>query len=257
MPLSDEERRQAADFARLDYDGFRRLAAQPGLSAHERIGFPDSLRAGREEAIWGDIRRKLPALEAGAGLAVMDIGPGCAGLPRLMMALCAARGHALTLVDSPEMLAALPDGAGIAKLPGRFPEGVAGLEALAGTQDAVLCYSVLHYAFTGGQVFAFLDAALRLLRPGGALLLGDVPNASMRRRFLASAAGRAFHRAWTGRDEDPEPGFNTPVEGEMDDAVVMALLARARAAGADAWVLPQPPELPMANRREDILVRRP
>jgi hypothetical protein len=51
--------------------------------------------------------------------------------------------------------------------------------------------------------------------------------------------------------------FNAPVKGEMDDAVVAALVARARAAGTDAWVLPQPTRLPMANRREDILLRQP
>jgi hypothetical protein len=79
----------------------------------------------------------------------------------------------------------------------------------------------------------------------------------MRRRFLASAAGAAFHRGYTGRDEDPDPGFNQVSEGEMDDAVLFALMARARAAGADAWLLPQPPHLPMANRREDLLLRRP
>jgi hypothetical protein len=39
--------------------------------------------------------------------------------------------------------------------------------------------------------------------------------------------------------------------------VVMAVLGRARAAGADAYVVPQHPALPMANRREDILIRKP
>jgi hypothetical protein len=89
------------------------------------------------------------------------------------------------------------------------------------------------------------------------MLLGDIPNASMRRRFLASAAGAVYHRRYTGHDEDPVVTFNTLVEGEVDDAVVAALVARARAAGTDAWVLPQPDRLPMANRREDILLRRP
>ena len=39
--------------------------------------------------------------------------------------------------------------------------------------------------------------------------------------------------------------------------MVLALLARARAQGFHAWALPQAAELPMANRREDILIRRP
>jgi hypothetical protein len=38
---------------------------------------------------------------------------------------------------------------------------------------------------------------------------------------------------------------------------MIALLLRARAAGADAYIVPQDPALPMANRREDILIRKP
>ena len=60
-----------------------------------------------------------------------------------------------------------------------------------------------------------------------------------------------------GCDEDPDVVFNAPVERQIDDAVIAAMLGRARAAGTDAWVVPQPPHLPMANRREDILLRRP
>jgi hypothetical protein len=39
--------------------------------------------------------------------------------------------------------------------------------------------------------------------------------------------------------------------------VTLALLARARDAGFHAWVMPQPPALPMANRREDLVFERP
>jgi 2-polyprenyl-3-methyl-5-hydroxy-6-metoxy-1,4-benzoquinol methylase len=256
--MDEAERRQARAFAELTYEGFRELAGRADLSRYQRIGFPDSLRAGREAAIFDDIRAKLPALEAGRGLRVLDIGPGCSDLPGQIIETCRARGHEITLVDSPEMLAALPDAPFIRKVEGPFPQCAPALEGLRGQVDLIICYSVLHYVFAAGPLFGFLDAAMALLRPGGgAMLIGDVPNASMRRRFLASAAGATFHRQYTGRDEDPVPGFNQPAEGEMDDAVLFSLVARARAAGVDAWILPQPPGLPMANRREDLLLRRP
>jgi len=38
---------------------------------------------------------------------------------------------------------------------------------------------------------------------------------------------------------------------------VLAVLAHARAAGMHAFVVPQASGLPMANRREDILIGRP
>ena len=51
--------------------------------------------------------------------------------------------------------------------------------------------------------------------------------------------------------------FNAPTRGETDDAVVFAILSRARSSGFHGWVVPQDPSLPMANRREDILIARP
>jgi hypothetical protein len=42
--------------------------------------------------------------------------------------------------------------------------------------------------------------------------------------------------------------------GKIDDAVIVSLLLRCRLAGFDAYVLPQGPDLPMANRREDVLI---
>jgi hypothetical protein len=79
----------------------------------------------------------------------------------------------------------------------------------------------------------------------------------MRKRFFSSAAGIRCHREYTGRDELPEVRFNQLEPGQMDDSVVLSILARARAQGFHAWVVPQGEGLPMANRREDILIRKP
>jgi hypothetical protein len=80
----------------------------------------------------------------------------------------------------------------------------------------------------------------------------------MRRRFLASAAGIAHHRRYVGDAAAmPTLGFNRLQRGELDDALALALVSRARAAGFHGWIVPQDPGLPMANRREDVLVERP
>lgn len=244
-------------FGGLTYEDFRRMAGDDALSQHERIGFPDDLRDGAAAAILADIEAKLPALGDEDKL-VVDIGPGCADLPRLLRDRCSERAHTLVFVDSAEMLDHHADGPGLVKVPGRFPVDTPDLVAeRRGTADAVLAYSVLQYAFADASVFDFVDAALELLAPGGRMLVGDVPNASSRKRFLASAAGEAHHRALTGRDERPPVTFNALERGEPDDAVVLALVARARAAGFHAWIVPQPAGLPMANRREDLLFERP
>lgn len=244
-------------FAGLDFEGFRRLAGDSTLSKYERIGFPDSYREGYEEAIFADIRAKLPALEQ-SGKIVLDIGPGCSDLPQMLVALCESKRHELVLLDSPEMLALLPEGPNIHQVIGPFPACRSALHSWTARVDALICYSVLQYIFVDGNVFDFFDSAAALLAPGGRILLGDIPNASRRRRFLASEAGKAAHRIYAGDPQAmPDVRFNEPVPGEIDDAVMLGLLARARSAGLDAWIVPQPISLPMANRREDILIERP
>ncbi|MDQ3936313.1 MAG: class I SAM-dependent methyltransferase [Actinomycetota bacterium] len=233
------------------FDDFRALATDDSLSQYEKIGFPDSYREGAEEAIVEDIAAKLPAL-GGERNRFLDIGPGCSRLPRMLIELCARRGHRAVLVDSPEMLAQLPDAPNVEKLPGAFPE-----TRPAGPFDAILAYSVVHYVFAEGDVHAFLDRALELLAPGGALLVGDIPNVSKRARFLRSPAGLEFHRQLMDTDQPPPAHLTNPEPGQIDDAVVLGLAARARDSGFDAYVVPLRPDLPLANRREDLLVTRP
>ena len=255
MTQPHDEKRDMQRFARLTFEDFRTLATDESLSPVQKIGFPESYRAGAEEAIVADIVLKLPAL-ADSGKRILDIGPGCSPLAEMLLDRCAERGHELVLVDSPEMLAQLPDRPGVTKVPGAFPAPAA-LPGREGQFDAILAYSVLHYVFVDANPFAFLDRALELLAHGGALLLGDVPNGSKRKRFLLSPAGVAFHKRFMQTDEPPLVEFNQVEPGTLDDAAVLGLLARARAAGCDAYVLPLAAGLPLANRREDILVVKP
>ena len=252
---------EGARFRNLTFQDFREMAVAEDLSDNERVGFPDSYRADAVEAILADIATKLPALAAeGAqtGGVVVDIGCGCGGLAEAIQQRALANGHELVLIDSAEMLARNPDGPGVEKITAQFPEDSDELlQRRGGSCSAVLAYSVLQHTLNRPGVFEFVDAACELLAPGGRLLLADIPNASMRRRFLASDAGYASHREFSGRDERPVVEFNAPTRGEADDAVVFAILARARSSGFHGWVLPQDPRLPMSNRREDILIARP
>jgi hypothetical protein len=251
-PRTDHER-----FFGLTFESFRDLAVADGLSRFERIGFPDSYREGYEAAIFRDIERKLTNLGR-TGQTVFDIGCGCSDLPLLVADACNRQGHTLVLCDSEEMLAHLPDEPFVRKLPGCFPRDAASiLNEYAGRVDAILTYSVLQYVFVDLPLFTFVDACLTLLAPGGQLLIGDVPNVSKRKRFFASTAGARYHQKFTGTDDVPAVAFNALEPAKIDDAVVLSILARARAAGFDAYVLPQAPGLPMANRREDILITRP
>lgn len=246
----------AEKYKNLGYEKFRELASRPDISRHEKVGFPDEYREGKEASIFADILAKLPSLNEPEST-VLEIGPGCSHLPLMLMEWCKSRNSRLLWADSPEMLGLLPSAPDIIKLPGRYP-GIPGLfDHYAGKVRTIVAYSVLQYVFCEGNLWNFLDRSLSLLMEGGEILLGDIPNVSMRKRFFASNAGLALHRQYTGGDAPPEVFFNTLEPGLIDDSVVFAILARARAQGFHAFVVPQAQGLPMANRREDIIIKRP
>jgi hypothetical protein len=246
----------ANPFANIGFEDFRRLAQDETLSKFERIGFPDSYRKGYEAAIFTDIRTKLTKLDEREKI-VLDIGPGCSDLPTMLIEHCRAHSHKLYLIDSAEMLAHLPDEPFISKLSALYPNCPEFISTNQGKLDVILCYSVLHYVFVDVPFFQFLDRSLSLLSLGGQLLIGDIPNISKRKRFFASETGIRFHQQFMKTQEKPVVEFNRVEPDLIDDSVVMSILQRTRAAGFDAYVVPQNSALPMANRREDILILRP
>ena len=245
-------------FEDVSYEAFRRRALDPSLSQNEKVGFPDVYRHGKETLIFADITSKLSRLGQ-HGQIVIDLGTGCGPLALLMMEHCEERGHFLLQVDSPEMLALLPPASPTTtRIGGRFPDECDGLMAdLHGRAHCVLAYGVLSCVFADGNVFEFVDRSLELLAPGGQLLLADLPNRSKRKRFFASDAGIRFHQEFMGTSARPDVSFNVLEPGALDDAIVLAIVARCRAAGFDAYIVPQGDGLPMSNRREDIFVTRP
>lgn len=242
--------------AELNYERFRELAQNRDLSDRERIGFPESYRAGFEKAILQDITSKLE-FDFRKGARLLDIG--CGASPMTSEILNAAKDFGISAVmnDSPEMLSLIEGELQFEKLPGSFPEVLdQALELHPEGYDLILCYSVLHYIILETSVFDFIDAICLALKPGGSALIGDIPNLSKRRRFFASAEGVAFHKAFMSTDLPPEVNHFEIQRNSIDDSVLSAIIARVHANGSDAYVVPQPRSLPMFNRRDDILIQR-
>lgn len=244
------------NFDDLTFEKFRELALTEGLSHHEKVGFPNEYREGKESDIFADMLLKVRSLDRNK-LVALEIGPGCSQLPIMLADLCASKQGKVHFVDSQEMLQQLPDAPHIYKWPGRYPETPALFEALVGKVDSIIAYSVIQYVFAEGNLWDFIDRCLMLLSDGGEIFLGDIPNITMRKRFFSGNEGINLHKQFTGRDELPTVQFNQLETGRIDDSVVLAILARARSEGYHAWVIPQGSALPMANRREDILIRKP
>ncbi len=244
-------------FKDLKYRDFRRLAKDASLSKYEKVGFPNSYRKDREKQIFLDIQLKLKNLSRREQV-IFDVGPGCSDLAFMVIDHCQQNSHQLILVDSQEMLYHLPDKPFITKVPCYYPDECLWLfEEYTGRVDALLIYSVLHYVYAEGNLFSFLDRSLSLLSNGGEMLIGDIPNMSKRKRFFSSENGIKFHQKFMKTDEIPEVNFNVLEQGQIDDAIIISIIMHCREAGFDAYWLPQANDLPMANRREDILIRKP
>jgi len=244
-------------FANLTFDDFKKLASDNALSDSEKIGFPDEYRKKKEKYIFRDIIEKLSNMNK-TGQIILDIGPGCSELAMLLIKHCQKHSHRLILIDSQEMLNQLPSEPFIIKIPAYYPEECSSLfEEYKTKIDVILTYSVLHYVFDEGNLFSFIDKSLSMLSEGGQMLVGDIPNISKRKRFFSSPAGVKFHQQFMKTDEIPSVSFNILEEKKIDDSVIMSIILRSRNAGFDAYWLPQPDILPMANRREDVLITRP
>lgn len=244
-------------FADLSFEDFKRMAKDDSLSCYEKIGFPNSYRQGKEKLIFQDILCKIPSLHQ-RNKTVLDIGSGCSELPQMLIDWCGKQGHTLLLVDSEEMLSHLPDEPFIKKFTGLYPQQCEEIFKWHLHQvDIILAYSIFHYIFVEANVWEFLDCSLELLADGGEMLIGDIPNISKRKRFFSSSTGIQFHKEFTQSQENPEIIFNKVERHKIDDSVMISLMSRARNQGFDAYIVPQPADLPMANRREDILIRKP
>lgn len=232
------------------FKDFQKRALEKGLTKIEKIGFPESYRKDSENIILEDISNKL--LLQREALEILDIGCGCSGLTDLLVAQSEKNLSRITLIDSEEMLSNLQDykNDSVVKIPGYFPE-IDELKDLSQKYDAILVYSVLQYVFIEQNVFSFIHRCIDLLKPGGRLLIGDIPNFEARKRFLSSEEGRLFagNKVELGgvdiKHEDRE---------RIDDSVVISILSRFRKFECETYLMPQNKNLPFGNRREDILI---
>ncbi len=126
--------------------------------------------------------------------------------------------------------------------------------------DKILIYGVLQYLSNRDEVLDFIGRALSILKPGGRMLLGDLPNISKKSRFVNSESGREIAKNWAEQIKDA--GGKHPLEKmesdsqliTFDDALVLDLIAFIRGKGFESFLLPQPLGLPFGGSREDILV---
>ena len=190
------------------YEEFRERAQNAALSLNEKCGFPEALRSGQSARIFADICSKLTVL-TNPGVKLLDIGAGCTDLAHHIVETTARRSQLLTVINSPEILRLLPDRSHLTKIEGPFPDCIQKASPIFEHFDAILAYSVVQTVFRDSNLFAFADSAMQLLNDRGQFLIGDIPNATMRKRFMVSASGNAYHKIHYSDLPEPKVLFNT------------------------------------------------
>lgn len=230
-----------------------------GLRAQQPVSFTEMSgryegQALAERRILMDVMEKL---DIGPDDRLLDIGCGT-GLLLLPLSFIVERAVGLDHVDVVEVVKGRARSETLELIGGNFLD--ADLDGQSFSK--ILAYGVAQYLESETELHEFVSKALRHLLPGGRLLIGDMPNVDKKARFLQSQSGSDFEKEWnqsglamTRVDHTRMLPADTIVD--FTDEVVARLLLHARAAGVDAYVVPQPPELPFGRTREDLLVIAP
>ena len=97
-----------------------------------------------------------------------------------------------------------------------------------------------------------------------ALFIGDIPNISLKSRFLSSDSGKKFELNWKeslpSQSSNPSQYLNIGQQMKspcIDDSFITDIMTKYNLRGYNVYRLPQPADLPFGNTREDLLFVNP
>ncbi len=189
----------------------------------------------------------------------LDVGCGT-GLNLLAFASRVKSATACDHVNVLKKLRAKNPGLQCKYLPGNFLD-----VAMPERYTAILVYSVVQSFPNLKTVYALIDKALGCLAPGGRILLGDLPNADKKSRFLETKVGAAFEKNWAleqSKNHHNDKGWQILYSAgetfvKLGDSEILGFVAYIRERGYHAHILNQHHGLPFGATREDILITCP
>lgn len=233
--------------SRISFDNYGRLAASDHSFTVVAGRYTGQQAA--EEKIPGDVSGKLD-LKPDDTLLEIGCGTGNILLPLFSLV------QAATGIDHPAIIKRMGQRHNedeIKGIPGNFLD--LKIDSLF---DKILIYSVLHNLSDEREVTSFIDKALGLLKPGGKMLVGDIPNQDLKERFLSSPEGKKFIEQWQIKMQSvPAPDLDIaddPQTVAFDDAFMRRLIADIEGEKFNCTILGQPSDLPFGHTRHDLLI---
>lgn len=221
--------------------------------------------SGKEVHIVEDIFSKLGVKER---TSFLDLGCGYSLVSELVIERAKALKLSLSLMDIAPIIQRLKEELSeklseinVHYIEGNFPQDYS--DDAQVRFDNIVAYGVIMYL---DDPYAFVENAVKLLKPGGRFLLGDVTNINKKGRFLSSQFGRQFEANYRNMSIDEIAEFTSHIEyvdknpsslsTKISDSFVLNLITSMRDKGYDAYVLPQASNLPFSYTREDILIQK-
>jgi cyclopropane fatty-acyl-phospholipid synthase-like methyltransferase len=126
-----------------------------------------------------------------------------------------------------------------------------------GLYSKIVIYSVVHYLSSKEELFDFLLKALKLLKPGGRMLIADIPNLDKKSRFEGTTFGKNEIKIWqekVAKSPIQVDGLKDKDLIKIDDNCYLSILKFARDQGFESYLLPESENLPFGRTRDDILI---
>jgi len=120
----------------------------------------------------------------------------------------------------------------------------------------ILIYSVIQYLSSENELFEFISKALKLLSPGGRMLIANIPNSDKKYRYENSPTGLNQMKNWKKKvDNTMIPKI--PIDSnliDINDDCYLKILKFVRSQGFESYLLPECENIPFGNTRDDILI---
>jgi protein-L-isoaspartate O-methyltransferase len=238
--------------SRTTFDQYGWRAAQ--ISDATVVAGRYSFQRESERLIVGEVARLLH-LQPTDRLLEIGFGAGALSVPISYMV------DSVTAIDHPAVVARFEEGFAAIKNIQTIGGNFLDLEGLV-AHNKILIYGVMQCLADFDEVVHFLRKALGLLAPGGLMLVGDIPNTDRKRRFASSERGKAINASWPANASADLHNFKLdelpPDENlvNLDDAALLKLVQIFRSEGFEVGLLPEAPNLPFGQTREDLLFMR-